>query len=79
VTASIEQAKQNVEGHCEQLKAQGRPDTVPEKLATAEMMLSDGLSVVQQISPTVNNFYQTLDEQQQESFDKLMSKHRRHH
>jgi hypothetical protein len=40
-------------------------------------MLSTGLEVVREVRPAFAAFYDSLDENQQEAIDKLMS-HRRH-
>ena len=54
-----------------------RPTTAPEKLARAETMLAAGHELVQDIRPSFESFYGTLDAKQQAALDKLHQRHGR--
>lgn len=48
--------------------------TTPERLARFEILLSAGLEAVQTVTPTVDRYYATLDQEQQKTFDRLLSR-----
>ncbi|MBL29609.1 MAG: hypothetical protein CMM50_18920 [Rhodospirillaceae bacterium] len=50
--------------------------TTPERLTRFETLLSAGLEAVQTVTPTVDRFYATLDQDQQKTFDSLLSRGR---
>ena len=80
LAGSLRSGAESVENTCDQVLAEGRARTAPEKMARLETMLGTGLAALQDIRPAFDSFYGTLSEKQQETLDKLASKrHRRHH
>jgi hypothetical protein len=75
---AVTNSSTKVDAACDKMKQAGRPDTVVEKLAFMEDMMSTGLSVLQEVRPAFDSFYAVLDDRQKKAVDKLLSRrHRR--
>ena len=62
-----------IDTHCGTLKDAGRPSTAPERLALMRTLLAAGLDLVETVYPPFDRFYASLDAQQQEAIDKLLT------
>ncbi len=78
LTETVRSGSESVGRTCEQLEADGMPQTAPERLAMVETMMTTGLSIVQDVRPAFDAFYATLNERQRKALDDLTDR-RRHH
>lgn len=78
LATAIRSGQKTVSDACDEVKAEGRPETAPEKLAMVEQALQTGLTTVQQVRPAFDKFYATLSDKQKKALDDL-SRHRRRH
>lgn len=76
LATALRSGQKTVVAACDELKAEGRPETAPEKLALVEQALQTGLTTLQQVRPAFDKFYATLSDKQKKALDDL-SQHRR--
>ncbi len=74
---AVNAASAQVGETCEQAREAGRPENTPERLARAEAFMTAGLSVVQEVRPAFETFYASLDDDQKQALDRMVTRHRR--
>jgi hypothetical protein len=74
LTGTVRSAGERVDQACAEAREAGRPQTASDRLARAEIMLSTGLAVVQEVRPAFDSFYATLDDEQKATIDGLMGR-----
>lgn len=79
LTQALNSGSITIGATCDELKAEGRPETASERLAAMERMMESGLVALRQVRPAFDGFYAQLDEQQKQAIDKLASHRRGHH
>lgn len=70
---AVRGGNRQIDTHCGTLKDAGRPSTAPERLALMRTLLAAGLDLVETVYPPFDRFYASLDAQQQEAIDKLLT------
>ena len=78
LTAALHGGQERVRSACDEIEQAEETRRAPDRLARAEVMLSTGLGVVQQVRPAFAAFYDSLDEGQREAIDKLFSRRHGH-
>ncbi len=73
LVAAVRGGDSQIDTHCGTLKNAGRPSTAPERLALMRTLLAAGLDLVETVYPPFDRFYSSLDAQQQEAIDKLLT------
>ena len=76
LTETVRQGSATVGETCDQLQADGMPETAPERLAMVETMMTTGLSIMQDVRPAFDAFYATLSERQRKALDNLTERRR---
>ena len=76
LTAALKGGSASVGRACAELDDTSIPASSPDKLALLETAMATGLEVVRQVRPAYAKFYASLDQEQQQAIDRLMS--RRH-
>ena len=71
LTAALDQGSDRIGAACGELKAEGRPETAPDKVARLETMLEAGLDALRDVRPAFEGFYATLDAEQKAAIDRL--------
>lgn len=72
LAASLRAGSDSIGEACGDMRAAGRPDTAPERLARLASMMTTGVSILDQVRPDFDAFYATLSEKQQKALDDLM-------
>ncbi len=76
LTVALDQGSDRIGAACGELKAEGRAETAPDKMARLETMLEAGLDALRDVRPAFDSFYGTLDAEQKAAIDRL-AMHRR--
>jgi hypothetical protein len=77
LTAALDAGSARVETACGELKAAGRPETAPARLARLETLMAAGLEALREVRPAFDGFYAALDADQQAALDRMaMHRHR---
>lgn len=79
LTRALNSGSATIGATCDELKAEGRPQTAGEKLAAMERMMETGLVALRQVRPAFDNFYAVLDDEQKQAIDKLAAHRRGRH
>ena len=77
LTVALDQGSDRIGAACGELRAEGRAETAPDKMARLETMLEAGLDAVRDVRPAFDSFYDTLDAEQKEAIDRLAMHRRR--
>jgi len=70
-TDAVRTASGRMDELCEQAHPTERPDSAPERLARAETFLAAGLAVVQEVRPSFERLYATLNDEQKAALDRM--------
>ena len=77
LTVALDQGSDRIGTACGELRAEGRAETAPDKMARLETMLEAGLEALRGVRPAFDDFYDTLDAEQKEAIDRLAMHRRR--
>ncbi len=77
LTVALDQGNDRIGTACGELRAEGRAETAPDKMARLETMLEAGLDALRDVRPAFDSFYGTLNAEQKEAIDRLAMHRRR--